>query len=223
MKTIQPIQLEAHDVRLTPLAHAHGVGLASAASDGRLWELWYTSVPEPDQVTAYIDTALAGQQAGHMLPWAVCDAKSGAVIGSTRYHDITVAASRVEIGYTWYAASRQRSHVNTLCKHLLLGHAFETLGCAVVGLRTDNFNFRSQRAIEALGAKRDGVIRHHAPRRDGTVRDTVLYSILATEWPDVKRHLELRLARHGGRHEAVDLRLLQRRASLVLSESCAIF
>jgi RimJ/RimL family protein N-acetyltransferase len=121
---------------------------------------------------------------------------SGAIIGSTRYHDIVPAIDRVEIGYTWYAKSWQRTEVNTTCKLLLLGHAFDTLGCKVVGLRTDNFNFRSQRAIEALGARKDGVIRHWGVRRDGTVRDTVMYSILAAEWPDVRRHLELRRARH---------------------------
>ncbi|HXI35225.1 MAG TPA: GNAT family protein, partial [Gemmatimonadales bacterium] len=121
---------------------------------------------------------------------------SDTIIGSTRYHDILPAMDRVEIGYTWYAQSRQRTHVNTTCKLLLLRHAFDTLGCQVVGLRTDNFNFRSQRAIEALGAKKDGVIRHFGVRRDGSIRDTVMYSILAAEWPDVRRHLELRLQRH---------------------------
>ena len=125
--------------------------------------------------------------------------RAATIVGSTRYHDIVAAIDRVEIGYTWYAKRWQRSHVNTACKLLLLGHAFDTLGCKVVGLRTDNFNFASQRAIEALGAKKDGVIRHHRARRDGTVRDTVMYSILAAEWPDVKRHLEWRLARHGMR------------------------
>ena len=198
MKATLPVELAMRDVRLVPLTENHGAGLVSAARDGRLWELWYTSVPAPEQVSDYIATAMAGQAAGHMLPWAVCDARSGAVMGSTRYHDIVPAVSRVEIGYTWYGARWQRSQVNTVCKLLLLGHAFDTLGCAVVGLRTDNFNLRSQRAIEALGAKRDGVIRHHAPRRDGSVRDTVMYSILASEWPDVKRHLELRLSRHDG-------------------------
>jgi RimJ/RimL family protein N-acetyltransferase len=132
-----------------------------------------------------------------MLPWAVRELSSGAIVGSTRYHDIVAAADRVEIGYTWYARRWQKSRVNTACKLLLLGHAFDALGCQVVGLRTDNFNFASQRAIEALGAKKDGVLRRHAPRRDGSVRDTVMYSILAHEWPDAKRHLELRLARHG--------------------------
>jgi RimJ/RimL family protein N-acetyltransferase len=131
-----------------------------------------------------------------MLPWAVRELAGGAIVGSTRYHDIVPAIDRVEIGYTWYAQSRQRTSVNTTCKLLLLEHAFDTLGCQVVGLRTDNFNFRSQRAIAGIGAKKDGVIRHHAARRDGTVRDTVIYSILAGEWPDVRRHLELRLARH---------------------------
>jgi RimJ/RimL family protein N-acetyltransferase len=161
-----------------------------------LWELWFTAVPEPDSVEKYIDTALEGQKAGHMLPWAVRELSTGKIAGSTRYHDVVASIDRVEIGYTWYAQSWQRSHVNTACKLLLLTHTFDTLGCAVVGLRTDNFNFRSQRAIEAIGAKKDGVIRHHWPRRDGTVRDSVMYSILKHEWADVKRHLLLRLARH---------------------------
>lgn len=199
MNTPTPVTLAMRDVRLVPMTSEHVAGLAAAARDGRLWELWYTSVPEPDQVDAYIATALSGQAAGHMLPWVVCDAHSGEVLGSTRYHDIVPAVSRVEVGYTWYAERCQRSAVNTVCKLLLLGHAFEVLACQVVGLRTDNFNFRSQHAIEALGARRDGVIRHHAPRRDGSVRDTVMYSILASEWPDVKRHLQQRLARHDGR------------------------
>jgi N-acetyltransferase len=154
-------------------------------------------VPAPEMVAAYITAANGGMAAGHMLPWAVFDAASGDVIGSTRYHDIVPAVDRVEIGYTFYAQRWQRSHVNTACKLLLLTHAFETVGCEVVGLRTDNFNFRSQRAIEGIGAKRDGVIRHHAPRRDGTVRDTYIYSILAGEWPDVKRHLATRISREG--------------------------
>lgn len=195
MITPAPVTLDGHGIRLEPLSPAHAGGLAAAAKDGRLWELWFTSVPEPDAVAAYIETALAGQRAGHMLPWAVREIATGAIVGTTRYHDIVANIDRVEIGWTWYAASRQRTHVNTTCKLLLLTHAFESLGCRVVGLRTDNFNFRSQRAIEALGAKRDGVLRHHQARRDGTVRDSVMYSILASEWPDVKRHLALRLAR----------------------------
>ena len=196
MITLAPVTLEGHGVRLEPLSTAHTADLSLAVQDGRLWELWYTSVPEPDAVGTYLAEAFEGQRAGHMLPWAVRELETGAIVGSTRYHDILPDIDRVEIGYTWYAASWQRSHVNTACKLLLLTHAFESLGCQVVGLRTDNFNFGSQRAIAALGAKLDGVIRHHRPRKDGTVRDTFMYSILAQEWPDVKRHLTLRLARH---------------------------
>jgi RimJ/RimL family protein N-acetyltransferase len=194
--TLSPVVLEGFGIRLEPLTREHEPALAAAAADGRLWELWYTSVPEPDQVTGYVDTALEGQRAGHMLPWAVRELATGLIAGTTRYHDIVPPIDRVEIGWTWYAGRWQRSHVNTACKILLLSHAFETLACRVVGLRTDNFNFASQRAIEALGARKDGVIRHHHARRDGTVRDSVMYSILDTEWRDVKRHLTLRLARH---------------------------
>ena len=197
MITLDPITLEGNGVRLEPLTPAHRDALAAAAADGRLWELWFTSVPKPEEVDRYIVDALDGHRDGHMLPWAVRELATGAIVGSTRYHDVVPKIDRVEIGYTWYAARCQRSHVNTACKLLLLGHAFESMGCRVVGFRTDNFNLVSQRAIEALGAKKDGVIRHHHPRRDGTVRDTVIYSILAAEWPDVKRHLATRLARHG--------------------------
>jgi len=197
MIEVQPVVLEGRGIRLEPLTDSHHSALAAAAADGRLWELWFVAVPPPEGMPAYVAEALKGQREGHMLPWVVRDLASGTVIGSTRYHDIAPQLDRVEIGHTWYAGSRQRTHVNTTCKLLLLGHAFDTLGCNVVGLRTDNFNFRSQRAIEALGAKKDGVIRHYGVRRDGTVRDVVMYSILVTEWPDVRRHLELRLARHG--------------------------
>ena len=198
MIDLRPVTLERGGITLEPLTEDHVDALEAAAADGRLWELWFTAVPAPGGMRAYLATALQGQRDGHMLPWVVRDLASGAVIGSTRYHDIVAAIDRVEIGYTWYSESRQRTHVNTTCKLLLLSHAFDTLGCKVVGLRTDNFNYRSQRAIEGLGAKKDGVIRHHAARRDGSVRDSVLYSILAAEWPDVQRHLELRLARHAG-------------------------
>jgi len=197
MITLAPITLEGHGVRLEPLSANHRDGLVAAATDGRLWELWFTSVPEPDQAATYIANALDGQKAGHMLPWAVREVASDTIVGTTRYHDVVPQIDRVEIGWTWYAGRWQRSHVNTACKLLLLEHAFETLGCKVVGLRTDNFNFASQRAIEALGAKKDGVIRHHFARRDGTVRDSVMYSIVAGEWRDVKRHLITRLARRG--------------------------
>ena len=195
MKPPEPVTLEGHGVRLEPLTHDHADGLIAAATDGRLWELWFTSVPAPADAKKYIAEALAGQREGHMLPWAVRDLATGTVVGSTRYHDMVPAVDRVEIGYTWYSASRQRSHVNAACKLLLLTHGFETLGCRLVGFRTDNFNFRSQRAIEALGAKKDGVLRHHFRRRDGTVRDSVMYSILASEWPDVRSHLAWRLSR----------------------------
>lgn len=190
-----PVILEGHGVRLEPLTPAHAPALARAAADGALWELWFTSVPSPDNVAAYIATAEAGFASGEMLPWAVRELDSGEIVGTTRYHDIVATLDRVEIGYTWYAARWQRSHVNTACKLLLFSHAFDALGCAVVGLRTDRFNVRSQRAIEALGAQRDGVLRHHQARSDGSVRDTVMYSILGTEWPDVRKNLTYRLAR----------------------------
>ena len=195
MITLHPIQLEGHGVRLEPLTAGHEDGLMAAAGDGRLWELWFTWVPEPAQTRSYIADALEGQRAGHMLPWAVRDVATGLLAGSTRFHDIIPAIDRVEIGYTWYGSRWQRTHINPACKLLLLTHAFEDLGCKVVGFRTDNFNFASQRAIEALGARKDGVIRHHHPRRDGSVRDSVMYSILSSEWPDVKKHLVGRLAR----------------------------
>lgn len=192
-----PTTLEGHGVRLEPLTAEHVGALAEAASDGRLWELWFTSVPSPNETAKYVDDALAGQRLGHMLPWVVRELETNAVIGTTRYHDIVPVIDRVEIGYTWYAQRWQRTHVNTACKLLLLTHAFESLRCAVVGLRTDRFNVASQRAIAALGARQDGILRHHQARRDGTARDSVMFSILGAEWPDVKRHLMLRLARRG--------------------------
>ena len=196
MISVEPVSLEGHGVRLEPLSSGHAEGLRAAARDGELWTLWYTSVPEPLQVESYIADALAGQNRGAMLPWAVIETSTGAIVGSTRYHDVVPTIDRLEIGYTWYARRWQRSHVNTACKLLLFSHAFETLGCEVVGLRTDNFNFASQRAIAALGAKLDGVLRHHHVRRDGSVRDSVMFSVLRREWPDVQKHLSARLARH---------------------------
>jgi len=197
MITLSPVTLEGHGIRLEPLLPEHEEALFAAAADGELWNLWFTSVPRAEETKSYIANALAGQQAGHMLPWAVRELTTNTIVGTTRYHDVVAGIDRVEIGYTWYAARWQKSRVNTTCKLLLLVHAFDTLGCKVVGLRTDNFNFNSQRAIEGLGAKKDGVLRHHQARRDGTVRDSVMYSILVGEWHDVKRHLEFRLARHG--------------------------
>ncbi|HEV8690778.1 MAG TPA: GNAT family protein [Ideonella sp.] len=195
MLNVQPVVLERAPVRLVPLALEHEEGLKRAAADGELWNLRFTSVPEPENTRAYIEAALAHREAGHRFPFAVIESASGEVIGSTSYHDIVPAVDRLEIGWTWYAKRFQRSAVNTTAKLLLLQHAFDTLGAQLVGWRTDNFNHASQRAIERLGARKDGVLRHHAPRRDGTVRDTVMYSLAAGEWPEVRAHLEWQLAR----------------------------
>jgi RimJ/RimL family protein N-acetyltransferase len=192
----KPIVLEGNGVRLEPLTLDHVDDLTAAASDGRLWELWYTSVPEPTYTRKYVEEALDAQRSGTQVAWVVRDLSTNTIVGGTRYHDIVASIDRVEIGWTWYAASKQRTHINTACKLLLLTHGFEDLGCAVIGLRTDNFNFASQHAIAALGAHKDGVLRHHQARRDGTARDSVMFSILATEWRDVKRHLHARLSRH---------------------------
>lgn len=193
MIQVDAIALEFNGIRLEPLMLGHADGLRAAASDGELWNIRVTSVPEPHNVEQYVLKAL---EMPDRIAFAVVDIASGAVMGTTSYHDILPEVGRVEIGWTWYAKSRQRSHVNTSCKLLLLSHAFDTLGCAVVGLRTDNFNFASQAAIERLGAKKDGVIRHHHRRRDGTVRDTVMYSIVRGEWPEVKSHLHYKLQQH---------------------------
>lgn len=189
-----PITLEGNGVTLIPLQLEHAAGLEKAAADGKLWQLRVTSVPEPGAAQAYIEAALKGQEDGHMLPFAIVEQSSGNIIGTSRYHDIVPAVARLEIGYTWYAKSRQRTHVNTTCKLLLLRHAFQKLGAKTVGWRTDNFNYASQRAIERLGARKDGVLRHHALRRDGTVRDTVMYSLTAGEWPEVEKQLEYQLS-----------------------------
>jgi RimJ/RimL family protein N-acetyltransferase len=189
MAFVEPVELSDRGVRLVPLSLAHEAGLAAAAADGELWKLRVTSVPEPGQTRKYIDDALTMREAGHRFAFAVLDEATGSVLGSSSYHDILPAVKRVEIGYTWYAKRCQRTHVNTTAKLLLMTHAFETLGCHVVGWRTDNFNFASQAAIERLGAKKDGVIRGHALRRDGTIRDTVMYSLRSGEWPEVKAQL----------------------------------
>ena len=195
MHPVGPVTLERAPVRLVPLGLEHEDGLKRAAADGQLWNLRFTSVPEPQDTRAYIKTALRGRDEGHRFAFAVLDASSGEVIGCSSYHDIVLAVERLEIGWTWYAASRQRSAVNTTAKLLLMQHAFETLGAKLVGWRTDNYNFASQRAIERLGARKDGVLRHHALRRDGTVRDTVMYSLAVGEWPEVKAHLLWQLTR----------------------------
>jgi RimJ/RimL family protein N-acetyltransferase len=167
----------------------HEAGLRAAAADGQLWKLRVTSVPEPEQSRQYIEDALAMREAGNRFAFAVLDAATGQVLGSTSFHDILPAVKRMEIGYTWYAQRVQRSHVNSTCKLLMMTHAFESLGCHVVGWRTDNFNFASQAAIELLGAQKDCIIRGHALRRDGTIRDTVMYSLRSGEWPEVREQL----------------------------------
>ncbi len=189
MSFVQSVILSDHGIRLEPLALSHEDGLRAAAADGELWTLRITSVPRPEETRAYIETALQMREAGDRFAFVVIDEASGRVLGSSSYHDILASVKRVEIGYTWYARSRQRSHVNTTTKLLLMGHAFDTLGCRTVGWRTDNFNFASQQAIERLGARKDGVIRGHAMRRDGTIRDTVMYSMTAGEWPEAKAQL----------------------------------
>lgn len=193
---VSPVVLSERGVRLEPLAPHHEDGLRAAAADGELWTLRVTSVPEPAQTRQYIDDALRMRDEGHRFAFAVIDETNDAVLGSTSYHDILPAVKRVEIGYTWYAKRAQRSHVNTTCKLLMMGHAFDTLGCHVVGWRTDNYNFASQQAIERLGAKKDGVIRGHALRRDGTIRDTVMYSMRSGEWPEARAQLLYLRARH---------------------------
>lgn len=197
---VDPVSLHGNGLHLEPLALEHEDGLIAAAADGRLWNLRVTSVPEPENTKAYIEQALQMRNDGNRFAFAVIESASGRVLGSTSYHDILPAVKRMEIGYTWYAQSAQRSHVNTTCKLLMLAHAFETLGVHVVGWRTDNFNFASQRAIERLGAKKDGVIRGHTLRRDGTIRDTVMYSMTAFEWPQAKAHLLYRLQQNAINH-----------------------
>jgi N-acetyltransferase len=186
---VTPITLSLRGVRIEPLALNHEDGLRQAAMDGELWKLRITSVPEPENTRAYIDTALKMREEGTRFAFAAIDEATGKVLGSSSYHDILPAVKRLEIGYTWYRSSVQRTHVNTACKLMLMTHAFETLQCNVVGWRTDNFNFASQKAIERLGAHKDGVIRGHAPRRDGTIRDTVMYSMRNGEWAEAKAQL----------------------------------
>ncbi len=189
MAFVEPVTLKSRGIALVPLSMAHEAGLRAAAADGELWKIRVTSVPEPEETRGYIESALQMRDAGNRFAFAVTDEASGTVLGSTSFHDILPAVKRVEIGYTWYAARCQRTHVNTACKLMMLAHAFDALGCHVVGWRTDNFNHASQRAIERLGARKDGVIRGHALRRDGTIRDTVMYSLRSGEWPEVRAQL----------------------------------
>jgi N-acetyltransferase len=189
MAFIEPVTLTDNKVILEPLTLAHEECLQDAARDGELWNIRVTSVPEPEQTKKYIEDALVMREAGNRFAFAVLEAGTFKMLGTTSFHDILPAVKRVEIGYTWYRKSSQRSHVNTTCKLMMMTHAFETLGCNVVGWRTDNFNFASQAAIERLGARKDGIIRGHALRRDGTIRDTVMYSLRSGEWPEVKAQL----------------------------------
>lgn len=189
MTFVQPVTLADRGITLVPLAPEHEDGLRAAAADGELWKLRITSVPAPDQTAQYIQDALTMREAGNRFAFAVTDTATGNVLGCTSFHDIIPAVKRVEIGWTWYAKRCQRTHVNTTAKLLMMTHAFEALNCNVVGWRTDNFNFASQAAIERLGARKDGVIRGHVLRRDGTIRDTVMYSLRSGEWPEVKAQL----------------------------------
>ena len=196
MAFVEPVSLSARGITLLPLSLDHEDGLRAAAADGELWNIRVTSVPEPQNTRKYIEDALAMREAGNRFAFAVTETATGKVMGTSSFHDILPAVKRVEIGYTWYAKSVQRTHVNTTAKLLLMTHAFEALGCHVVGWRTDNFNFASQAAIERLGAKKDGVIRGHALRRDGSIRDTVMYSLRASEWPESRAHLLSKLELH---------------------------
>ena len=190
----EPIALSGRHAALEPLAYDHHDGLVDAVRDGELWKLWYTAVPAPDGMRAEIERRLGLQNVGSMLPFAVRSLASGKIVGMTTYMNIDASNRRVEIGSTWYARSAQRTPLNTECKLLLLTHAFETLACIAVEFRTGFFNYASRRAIERLGAKQDGILRSHQRYADGSLRDTVVFSIVAQEWPAVKRHLEFRLA-----------------------------
>ena len=190
MDFVEPVTLSARGISLVPLTLGHEEGLRAAAADGELWKIRVTSVPEPQDTRSYIEAALKMREGGNRFAFAVTETETGTVLGSTSYHDILPVVKRVEIGYTWYAKRCQRTHINTTCKLLMLTHAFDALGCHVVGWRTDNFNFASQAAIERLGAKKDGVIRGHGIRRDGTIRDTVMYSLRSGEWPEVRAQLQ---------------------------------
>lgn len=191
---MEPVNLRNDLVTLEPLSLNHLDALEQAAADGELWRLWFTSVPDPGTMRAYIEKALAGRADGHMLPFAIREASSGEIVGTTRYYEIVPELPRLAIGYTWYAKRWQRTHLNTACKFLLLQHAFEAVGAVAVEFHTDGYNFDSQRAIRRLGAKHDGTLRAHKARRDGTIRDTMCFSIIAAEWPSVRGWLNLKMA-----------------------------
>jgi RimJ/RimL family protein N-acetyltransferase len=192
MPWLEPVTLGGPHAQLKPLSPDHIDGLTEAVKDGELWKLWYTFVPKPEDMRKEIDRRLGLQTAGSMLPWTVFDA-AGKIAGMTTYMNVDAANRRVEIGSTWYARRVQRSALNTQCKLLLLGHAFEELDCIAVEFRTHFFNHQSRRGIERLGAKQDGILRSHQIAPNGTLRDTVVYSIIAGEWPTVKAHLTYQL------------------------------
>jgi N-acetyltransferase len=192
MPWLEPTTLSGKHARLEPLSHAHREGLVEAVNDGELWKLWYTFVPTPEAMTREIDRRLGLQASGSMLPFTVFDAE-GRICGMTTYMNVDTPNRRVEIGSTWYAKRVQRSALNTQCKLLLLTHAFETLDCIAVEFRTHFFNHQSRRGIERLGAKQDGILRSHQIAPNGTLRDTVVYSIIAAEWPTVRAHLNFQL------------------------------
>ena len=195
MAWLQPVTLRAKRATLEPLAHSHCADLVEAVKDGQLWQLWYTTVPEPDRMTAEIDRRLSLQARGTMLPFAVVDNTTAKAVGMTTYMNVDADHKRVEIGSTWYRKAVQRSELNTECKLMLLTHAFQTLGCIAVEFRTHFFNQQSRRGIERLGAKLDGILRNHMVMPNGTPRDTCVYSIVAAEWPTVKAHLTWQLAK----------------------------
>lgn len=195
MAFVDPVTLEGQHVVLEPLAREHETAVRSAAADGELWRLWYTSVPHPDKVAAWIDAALEQRTRQGAMPLVVRERSSGALVGATRYFNVEAPHRRLEIGHTWYSKRVQRSAVNSECKLLMLTHAFETLDCIAVEFRTNFFNFQSREAIARLGAKQDGILRNHQLQDDGTRRDTVVFSIIAGEWPAVKRNLVFRLER----------------------------
>ena len=192
------IELHGEHASLVPLRPEHAADLAEGAAEGELWRIWYTNVPKPEDMVADIEKRLAKQAAGNCLPFAVIDPRSGAAVGMTCYWNVDAEAKRVEIGATWYRRSVQRSPINTQCKRLLLAHAFETLDCIAVEFRTHVLNHQSRRAIERLGASLDGILRNHTRAKDGSLRDTCSYSIIASEWPAVRTHLDWQMAKPRG-------------------------
>jgi len=195
MRFVEPVTLAGRHATLEPLARTHEAAVRAAASDGELWRLWYTGVPAPDKVAGWIDAALAMRESLGAMPFVIRDNASGEIVGATRYFNVEAAHRRLEIGHTWHAKRVQRTGINTECKLLLLAHAFETLSCIAVEFRTNFFNFQSRQAIARLGAKQDGILRNHQLTPDGILRDTVVFSIIDSEWPAVKRNLQFLLER----------------------------